>query len=897
MQHRRPGYALPLVMTILSLLGLGFGLIIFVLTSSVAESRRVAGNLRAFYATDSAIRIASTVVQNVVLANPRKSPEEVTEMAMDAVCQTAGGCLGARVECPSCTYRAIDPGQAAGPDRLMPDTANMELFSLRVFPMVSSRSIQFGAFRDLNALQSLVAISTQGVDLKTGTVAGARDSFSVASISPFQIMAFSTAPLSWTPLRPRLPPAVSTSMARLGPSVYAGGGLSLTSGGGNTLSLVRAVAAGPLSGAGSTLIWDANPGVPGYNVLSGPDGRRAFSIRTPLKLVVSPGRTPGQPAAEAATSARWLLEPPGPADSEAAIQAKLAGQADIRIIDGVWFIKPPPEDDVTPPWPGIPVWSDHAGSGVVASTPEEQVLMSPDPGSPGTSILIGQRDLASRHTWPTVPRRFSYYEADASGRLTEQSGGVGVVSYGALSVRSNTMLPGFFSSGSGGGGGGKGGGGGGGGSSIGPVCVNGANAFSRLTPFDESCRAGNPPGNIALGLLEGARQGFRDVSAGQAPGQTPPAMHPNVLPLNFDVAQFIQAMLDGTRGELGSSFCGVPDPANPDPKCRRFNGVVYVTASWSGSLKGLITQAEAPERAPRQGNETGLAEPLRPPGTFQNRRYWLPRQLCGAKALEHTTLAPQSHDAASVFPIVGCDPTVGSPHHRLHVEESGAKPGVNALRIVNGRDLSALLSMTPQPDGMSHRARLGGLGGLTIVSSLPTYVYGDFNVVPGPTIPDPTLVCPTSGSLPVGCGFPSSLVGGDRLTFLSRVGGCNPTTPGFNDSCSRWSDSGSGNTTAAQTFYTGAFMSGLSPTVPRENVEHLFRVMEHWSTSGTGRATFNVTGSMFAVGRAYYQPEVQRGSTAPALDWKFLNALSLLEQPPGSPRFVVGLTSRWRDLR
>jgi hypothetical protein len=889
LHHRRHGYALPLVLTVLALLGLGFGSVIFVLTSSVSETRRVQGNLRAFYACDSAIRIASAVAQNVVLANPKLTPEEVSTMAMDAVCQTAGSCLGTRTSCPSCTYRASDPGLPAGPDALMPDTANMELFSLRVFPMVSSRAIQFGAFRDLNALQSLVAISTQGVDLATGTVASARDSFSVASISPFQLMAFSTAPLSWAPLGPRPAPSSTTSMGRLGPSVYAGGALSLNSGGGTRLDLLRAVAVGSLSGAGSTRIWDANVGTPGFLPLTGPDERRAFSIRTPLKLIATPGRTPGQPPAEAPTSARWLLDPPGPADNEAAIQAKLAAQADIRIIDGVWFIKPPPDDTVTPPWPGIPVWSDRAGNGVRPSTLEEQTLMSADPASPGVDLPdIGQQDLATRHSWPSTPRRFSYYEADGAGRRVEtgSSGGregVGVVSYGALSVRGGRLLPGFFSSGNGG-------------PSIGPVCVNGANGFSRFLPFDENCRASDPGRSVALGLMEGARQGFRDVSAAQAAPQSPPAMHPNVLPMNLDVAQLLEALLDGRKGELGSYFCGVADATNPAPGCRAFNGIVYVTATWPGALKGLV-DAAVPDRAPLQGSEAGIVEPLQPPGTFQNRRYWLPRQLCGAKGLEHTTLSPRSHDGAGVFPIVGCDPTTNSPFQRAYVEPSGPRAGVNALRIINGRDLSALLNLQPLADGSTRRGRLGRLGGLTIVSSLPVYVYGDWNVVPGPTIPDPALVCPTTGALPAGCGFPLTLVGGDRLTFQSRVGACHPGNPGFNDSCSRWTDGGGGSTSASQTFYFGAFMSGLSPTVPRENVEKLFRVMEHWPTTGANRATLNVVGSMFAVGRSIYQPEPQRGSPAPVFDWRFQNALSGLDQPPGAPRFVVGVTSRWRDLR
>mgnify|MGYP001174558050 CR=1 FL=1 len=39
---------------------------------------------------------------------------------------------------------------------------------------------------------------------------------------------------------------------------------------------------------------------------------------------------------------------------------KLATKADIRIINGIWFVRNEPRGDETN-WPGIPVWSDHHG--------------------------------------------------------------------------------------------------------------------------------------------------------------------------------------------------------------------------------------------------------------------------------------------------------------------------------------------------------------------------------------------------------------------------------------------------------------------------------------------------------------------------------------------------------
>ncbi len=278
-----------------------------------------------------------------------------------------------------------------------------------------------------------------------------------------------------------------------------------------------------------------------------------------------------------------------------------------------------------------------------------------------------------------------------------------------------------------------------------------------------------------------------------------------------DVAQFIEAMLDGGKGELGSYFCGVDDGTNPTPGCRAFNGVVSITASWPGSLKGLVDD-NIPDRAPLQAST--VSDPLQPSGNYQNLRNWLPRQLCAAKTLAHASGAPNSHDGVGHFPIVGCDPDPSTPFERLYVDPAGPRAGVNAVRVVNGRDLSKLLDVQPQGDGVTLRTRLGGLGGLTIVSSLPVYVYGDWNVVSGPRQNDPTVVCPTSGALPPECGFPLTLVGGDRLTYLSRVGKCHSSAPGFKDSCARWGNTGAGTTTASQTFYFGAFMSGLSPTVP-----------------------------------------------------------------------------------
>lgn len=902
----RRGYSLPLVLMVLMVLSLGLGLVFVFLNSSIAEGKRVGGQLRAFYACDSAIRLSSRVAQNVVLANPQMSSEELTTLALDAVCRTAGSCIGARrdsvsaetnaVECHACEYAAAAAGEAAGPDALMPPTANMESFRLRVFPRVSSRAIQFGAFRDLNALQSLVAIQVQGVDQPTGTVAHARESFSVATISPFQLMAFSTGPMLWQPVQPRPPPLSSPLMARLGPSVYAGGELRIDGARGNGIALMRAVSVGPFS-ASSARIWDGNVGTPSYNPLTAPDDRRAFRIRTPLKLTAQAGRTPGQLAAEASTSTHWLIEPPGPADNEAAVAAKLASQADIRILDGVWFLKPPPGSE-EPDWPGIPIWSDRPGRNVRPSTLEERSIMGPDRSDPTSNLpLIGQGDILDRHGLASMPRRFSFYETDpASGALLETAfpagsldttrEGQGVVSYGLLAtvadpapvagVRATLSTPGFYS-----------------GAlftaSTGEVCAGAVNEMGRLLRFSDPAQACRPGDGMShrVALLDGARGGFRDVSAATAIG---PAMTPNVLPLNFDVAAFVLAMRDSTPGELGSYFC-----ADPPSHCRRFNGIVYVAATWAGSLGGLIDPG-TPLRAPpqRRTNAPGAAAPLQPRSTFDWRntpsplRPWLPRQLCSSSALQGTRREGVANNGpTALFPNVACDETAGSAFRAAYIDAGGPQATVTALRITNAQDLRPFLE----------DVRLGDIG-FTIASNLPTYVLGNFNSAAGAVVPG--TVCPATGALPAGCSHPLTLVAGDRLTFLSgpiNAANCSGGNPGFNDRCARWDENPS-TRNALGSVFRGAFMSGATPSTQFDNIENNFRGLEHWASKqgGPGLA-FQVRGAMFTIGRSIYQPEPMRGIQVPQLDWGYLSALGGFEQPPGAPRFEVGLTSRWRDLR
>lgn len=125
-------------------------------------------------------------------------------------------------------------------------------------------------------------------------------------------------------------------------------------------------------------------------------------------------------AVENTGSLRYLVDPVADGDDAAADSNRLASLAQIRILDGVWYL-----NDGS--WPGVPVWSDHPNGFVIQSSesPDEHALV-------GDNVRVGQQNLYPGGT--TMPGRYSYYGpatiAPSSGRP--------VVSYGSL-VRDGTI--------------------------------------------------------------------------------------------------------------------------------------------------------------------------------------------------------------------------------------------------------------------------------------------------------------------------------------------------------------------------------------------------------------------------------------------------------------------------
>lgn len=194
----------------------------------------------------------------------------------------------------------------------------------------------------------------------------------------------------------------------------------------------------------------------------------------------------------------WLIDPAASDDTDEVRQMRLAHIADLRIIDGVWYVR----DDALS-WPGRAIWSDHPGTGVGHKDAAARLVQ----GAAG----IGQRDIYPSGPLPTG---YSLYESNG-GDLVDSDGGV--VSYGAVIPTPNGPAPAAYPS-----------------------------YLSETSPHDV-CGGDGEFRNIdacgarATAILDGARTGFEHGGK-------------NVLPINFNIEAFTAALKDTRPRELGSYF-------------------------------------------------------------------------------------------------------------------------------------------------------------------------------------------------------------------------------------------------------------------------------------------------------------------------------------------------------
>jgi hypothetical protein len=654
--RRTSGYALAIVLGVLTLLGLSLLLLSQVLSAAVEETKRSYAEQRATYACDSAARVAGADAEAVMSADS----EATSATAMAALCSDLGPCLGdlEDADCTSsCDYR-INTGTGAGPRRIFAADVVAERFSLRVASGTGSSSIRTGAFRSLLALRQRLSLSVAARHDASGALCRANNSFTVVQLSPAQLMLTSMVPVDWLPRGVRNP---SGDLRLVGPSAYVDGATRLES-----ANLTRVVSTGAITGG--ALAWSGAGTI--FESLATAGRAATIPAAEALKL-------PTAPASNIGREARWLLDPVYADDDVAVANLKFAMSSDIRIIDGIWFIKPPPNDRTIPQWPGIMIWSDHPGSGVRPSAELERII--------GSGVNIGQED---RSDIIATPKRYSYYPYVNTGIEIQNLSRNRIVSYGAMRLHGDntTRSPGAFSR----------------------LCVDvpGQPAGS-LVSF---ARCGPTPQTAAAtALVDASRSGFIDLDGGAGANDGE-----NMLPLNFDVAAFIRAMRENRPGELGSFFCGTRPGGNPNDQsdrptrgCRHFNGQVWIGSSWPGRP----TSTASPQLAltPTQGDGAAVgamppvANRVAPLNVTQNSLYAAP--LCGENAT-FTHL-----DSKRYFPVVACTDPVWST----------GVGAINAVRIFNARDLRSFIN--------SFRT---GAKGFTIATHLPLYVVGDVNTEPVP---------------------------------------------------------------------------------------------------------------------------------------------------------------------
>ncbi len=501
---------------------------------------------------------------------------------------------------------------------------------------------------------------------------------------------------------------------------------------------------------------------------------------------------------------RFIVDPVLGTDSQAVQTYKFASNADIRILNGIWYLKDPASAFN---WPGIAIWSDHPGHYVDRY------------GNP-----VGQEDLNLRWGWPSLPHAFSYYEYDTVNQ-TVADDPAGVISYGNLfntGAVPQRFVPGEWVNGG-----------------ASPLCFGGTVTCGAGCGFLDAqtaltCSGALAPGrdpSFATRILNATRGGFRNghvFMMSPGPNQDPRS---HQFPVNFDVAQFQAALANVAPGELGSYF------GAGNFRGKEFNGVVYITSDWPGSLNGF--GGGGPAEFPYQG---GVADANQIARAHPAQQQALPEALCssaGGAVLPGNLFDSQGPAATAVgrFRIPDCANYVAG----------GAYP--NVIRVVNGSVLD--------PNVLKK--------GLSVITNLPLFMTGDYNTSSNVT---------STGAKP----WVAALLGGDKVFFISNA---------WNDRLSRW-DQGPGATLrpATDTTYNTALLGDPSDT--------LTMFLEDWSAN-----TMTFTGSLvfgyqqlyslhsnFCCGTVTYQPPVRNFTYDPHFSL-------ISNQPPGTPAFPVSATSVW----
>jgi hypothetical protein len=230
---------------------------------------------------------------------------------------------------------------------------------------------------------------------------------------------------------------------------------------------------------------------------------------------------------------RILVDPPRAGDTASTAKERLANKANIRIINGVWYYN-------NGTWPGVAIWSDHPATYSNADATE--------------AAIVSPFSLSSVPKSSSGPKRYSYYEYNTTTNLvTNDNSRPSVVSYGPLVRAGATWLP----------------------------------AHRNATVVAAGDDDDRVDGTLT-GFSDGRVQYDRVNTGTHAiPYGTVATEKGHILPLNFDVSAFIQALQDATNNEVGSYISST----------ERSEGIiVWIANTWNNSNSGFPnTAAGKPE--------------------------------------------------------------------------------------------------------------------------------------------------------------------------------------------------------------------------------------------------------------------------------------------------------------
>lgn len=426
---RPRGYALMVVLAISMVLAIGIGTLLTYLAAAEKNSGRQRLNREAFYVCDGVGRIIS-----------KTTSEVLGDRLFSTGVATADLGLAVRDEVEAIHGRRL---QALLGDLRQPyEIDGLDGFTYRdVDANTSFGQVGVGRFAGLNGQRRTftydLALRREG-----GSTCKTTATVDTVRVPLSELAFFSTESV-------RLCPSwESTDVTRVA-RYYVNGDLvvgnhaltrttvtgTITPGCGAASVLVCTATGDCLTTGGGEAISDATQsGTHGNRAIASllADGRRGTST---LKYPQSLARVQGSDfadvdgvsdpdALENTGSLRYLVDPVAPGDDATAKSNRLAALAQIRILDGVWYIN-------DGGWPGVPVWSDHPEGFAIQSSesPDEHTLV-------GGNLQVGQQNLYP--TGSTMPGRYSYYGPATIAPTT----GRPVVSYGSVVRSADRWTPG-----------------------------------------------------------------------------------------------------------------------------------------------------------------------------------------------------------------------------------------------------------------------------------------------------------------------------------------------------------------------------------------------------------------------------------------------------------------------